>query len=203
MVEIEKKLTQCPYCGCEINNNAEKCPNCNEWFVEPHIEGFKIISIPIFLAVSALFQAAGLCYMFCSLLWVLINIKVFFNLAINKDSKKLKMLLTLFVIALVLTLYSKRFYSVCIIVNILLSYRLLRIIEKYTLKKYKSPITHHELGMIFFRILYVIYYLDTYKQRVYDPNHRYCLEAKKWFEYFILCLLLSFMLGFRFGHMPF
>ena len=39
---MEEKKVKCPYCETEIDNNIERCPNCKEWFVEPHLEGFNL-----------------------------------------------------------------------------------------------------------------------------------------------------------------
>lgn len=199
MDSIEEKKVNCPYCGAEIDNSVERCPNCKEWFVEPHLEGFNLISIPLNVAFMTVFGAVGMFYIY-SLIWVFFNTKAFLNIAVPKDAKKFKILLAAAVILVFLTLISKYFIALDVAVFILLSYRMLRIIEKYTLKKYNSPVTHHELGMLFFRVLYVIYYIDTYKQRVYDPMQRYCLEKRKWFEYLVLCIVLSFLLGYKFGY---
>lgn len=199
MREIEEKKTNCPYCGNEIYNNVEQCPNCKEWFIEPHLEGFNLISIPLNVAFMTIFSAVGMFHVY-SLLWILFNTKAFLKIALPKDVKKFKILLFLFTISVLLTVISKIFITIDVALSIFLSYRMLRIIEKYTLKKYNSPVTHHELGMIFFRILYVVYYIDTYQQRVYDPKQRYCLEKRKWFEYLALCVVLSFIIGYKFGY---
>ena len=196
--EAEKKVN-CPYCGAEIDNNIERCPHCKEWFVEPHLEGFNLISIPLNIAFMTVFGSVGMFYIY-SLIWVFFNTKAILNIAIPKDVKKFKVLLGLACISVFLTLISKYFVALDVAIFICLSYRMLRIIEKYTLKKYNSPVTHHELGMLFFRILYVVYYIDTYRQRVYDPTQRYCLEKRRWFEYLVLCVVLSFILGYKFGY---
>jgi len=196
---MEEKKVKCPYCETEIDNNIERCPHCKEWFVEPHLEGFNLISIPLNIAFMTVFGAVGMFYIY-SLIWVFFNTKAIINIAIPKDVKKFKVLLVLACISVFLTLISKYFVALDVAIFICLSYRILRIIEKYTLKKYNSPVTHHELGMLFFRILYVVYYIDTYKQRVYDPKQRYCLEKRRWFEYLVLCVVLSFILGYKFGY---
>lgn len=190
---MSEQLIECPYCGCKINNNTEKCPNCGEYFVEPCLKGFKLVSIPLFLSLEILLSAFGLPFLY-SLTWIIINCKNICAIATAKDLKKFKSLFFCFCVAVLLTIIFKVFILIDVILEILLVYRILRIIEKYTLKKYNSPITHHEIGMIFFRTLYLIYYIDTYLIRVNDPNMRYCLNIEKWLKYFVIFAIVILLL---------
>ena len=194
---MDDRLVECPYCGQQISNNDEKCPNCGEFFVEPNLSEYRLVSIPLFLAFESVLSAFGFPF-FYSLIWILFNHNNICKMAIEKDLRKFKILFVWFCIFVLLTIIFKGFVLVDVILEIFLAYRILRIIEKFTLKKYNSPVTHHEVGMLFFRTLYVIYYLDTYSIRVNDPNLRYCLNTDKLFKYAIILsgvLVLLYFLG--------
>ena len=194
MTESAENKIACPYCGFEISNNVEFCPNCKELFTEPDIKGFKFVSIGNFIVFAILFAACGFYYLYPAI-WTLLNYKTFKQIANPKDYKKFMMLFIPFFI-LALVPFVKLLGLICITLEIALCYRMLRIIEKHTVVKYDSPVTHHEIGMIFFRMLYVVYYLDTYAQRVHDPLLRHCLDWKKWINYSILIFILFSLLYF-------
>ena len=188
MSEEEKKVV-CPYCGNIVDNNAETCPNCGELFADPALSNFKFISVPMFLVFETLLCSFGM-YFFYELCWVCANFKNISELASEKDLKKFKKLLLAFLIFVLASLIYKNSLVLALITEMFLSYRILRIIEKHTLCKYNSPITHHEAGMLLFRTLYVVYFLDTYAIRVRNPYMRYCLETEKCFKYSIIIFLL-------------
>lgn len=194
---MDNKLVECPYCGYKIGNEDEKCINCGEFFVEPNLAEFKLVSISMFLAFESVLSAFGFPFIY-SMVWMLINYKNIVNISIEKDLKKFKLLFICFSIFVLLTIVFKIFILADVILEILLTYRVLRIIEKFTLQKYGSPVTHHEIGMIFFRTLYIVYYLDTYLMRVKDPKMRYCLNINGWFKYIaIICIIavLFYLIG--------
>lgn len=192
---MDEKLVSCPYCGQQINNDDEKCSNCGEFFVEPNLSEFRLVSIPLFLVFESLFSAFGFPFLY-SLLWILFNHNNICKIAIEKDLKKFKILFAWFCIFVLLTIIVKVFMLIDVILEIFITYRILRIIEKFTLKKYNSPVTHHEVGMIFFRTLYIVYYIDTYLIRVKDPNLRYCLDIDRWFKYLIILVAILGVLFF-------
>ncbi|MEE3349559.1 MAG: hypothetical protein VZR09_05920 [Candidatus Gastranaerophilaceae bacterium] len=197
-MERENAQVNCPYCGTVIDNSVEFCPNCKEWFTVPALKMFKYVSVTLYIIMTALCEAFGLRFVY-SLIWGALNFRGFLKISNEKDIQKFKILFCLFTISICLTFAFKFFIISDIILEILLSYRMLRIIEKYTLKKYNSPVTHHEVGMILFRTLYVIYYMDTYEQRVKDPDMRYCWNAEKWIKYFIILfiiLIILYLIGF-------
>ena len=198
MEDINNAQVNCPYCGALINNNVEFCPNCKEWFCVPELSGFKYISISGFLIFAVLCEAFKLPLIY-SLVWIALNFNYFVKLAIPKDLKKFKILFILFVVSVFGLFLTKFFAIVAIVFEMLICHRMLRIIEKYTLKKYGSPISHHEIGMLLFRTLYVIYYIDTYAQRVKDPSMRYCLNIDKWIKYIAIIsviVIILYMVGF-------
>lgn len=219
---MQRQEVKCPYCGSQIDSQNEKCSNCGEFFVEPNLSEFKLVSIPLYIAGESVLSAFGL-PLFYSMIWIMLNYKNICNLAIQKDLRKFNILFlwfTIFVLLIAVLKFSfifgyvvniqsatnlifgftflKFFVLIAVILDIFLAYRILRIIEKFTLRKYGSPVTHHEVGMIVFRTLYVIYYLDTYLIRVKDPAMRYCLNIDKSFKYFIfwaVILVLLYFLG--------
>ena len=197
-MERENTQVNCPYCGAVIDNSAELCPNCKEWFTVPALKMFKYASVTLYIINTTLCEAFGLRFVY-SLIWGALNFRGFLKISNEKDIQKFKILFCLFTISICLTFAFKIFIITDLILEILLSYRMLRIIEKYTLKKYNAPVTHHEFGMVIFRILYVIYYIDTYEQRVKDPDMRYCWNAEKWIKYSVilfLVLIILYLIGF-------
>ncbi len=190
---MENQKVACPYCGHKINNSIEKCPNCGEFFVEPAISGFKFVSIPSFLICETILNAFGLFFIY-SLFWISSNFKNIRNIAIQRDLNKFNILFISFCIFVFFSIIFKPLFLLVVIIEIMLSYRILRIIEKFTMKEYNSSVTHHEIGMLIFRTLYVVYYLDTYAMRVKDPNLRYCLDIEKWFKYAAIFAVVAMLL---------
>ena len=204
----EKIKVNCPYCKKEIDSDATKCPYCNELFEIPDLK-LKLNSIFLYIVFDLLFICFGLIGVY-GVFWVLSNLRKILSFASEKDSRKLKIIFFLYMVLIfanILTFLSffKFFLIPYFILEIMLSYRLLRIVEKYSLKKYSVSITHHEFGMIVFRMLYVIHYLETYSTRVYNPNDRYILDFESWIKYIIVFVLIviliyvSCLLGVHFG----
>ena len=191
----ESEKVACPYCGELISNDIEQCPKCNEYFIEPNLSEFKLVSVPLYIACESVLSAFGFPFLY-SIIWVLFNYKNICNIALPKDLKKFNSLIVVYCILVLLTIIFKSFVLIDVVIEILLAYRILRIIEKFTLRKYNSPVTHHEIGMILFRILYIIYYIDTYLIRVKDPDLRYCLDIDKWFKYLIIWAVILVLLYF-------
>ena len=106
---MEERITTCPYCGQQINNNDEKCSNCGEFFVEPNLSEFKLISIPLFLACESTMCACGLPF-FYSTIWVILNRNNIRNIANQKDLKKFNVLLFWFVLFVLLTAALKIYF---------------------------------------------------------------------------------------------
>ena len=190
----EKQIVACPYCGHNIDNSIEKCPNCGELFVEPKIPSLKFVSVPLYLVAEITLSSFFLNYIY-TLFWLIANLGVFYKIANKKDKKKLLQLFSLFSITVILSLPFKPLFLVAaFFVEIFLSYRILRIIEKYTQKEYGPSIIHNELWMGLFRTLYVIYFIDTYNLRVRNPNSRYFLDKEGWFEYLVILIVLVYIL---------
>ena len=190
---VEKENVNCPYCGTLICNEVEQCPNCKSWFKEPELVGFHLRSIYMYLCCDIFLNAFGFCFVY-PLIWNVLNFKQIKHLASQKDFGKYKGFLFAFGILTLLTFLLKLFIIPAVIVEICLAYRILRIIEKYSNEKYHSPITHHELGMIVFSMLYVVYFMDTYSQRIHDPNARYHFNFHRWLNYILVGIILGIIL---------
>lgn len=190
----------CPYCGYIIENGTEKCPQCDEYFVERTLP-VSVDSLGQFLVVN--FFTLGL----YQNLWLLLNLHKINDMAFsNKDKLKLDIPVIMLILSglflvsqvssyivyllgtmsklMLLTavamwlLSSPLFWIMCILMYII-SYRVLRIIEKYTYEKYDVRIYHSETGWLFAPIFampifnsffYLIYFIYTYKERVYNPK---------------------------------
>ncbi len=187
---------KCPYCGNEIYNDVEQCEYCKEFFKEPEIKGIKYTSLGAFIVFSCL--TFGL----YSIVWLLINYKPINNISNSRDRKKFRKLLSFGIPLCVLSSFFINYAFSLILIKILLlalSYRILRIIEKYSLIKYGSAIVHNEIGWFCFDILYVVYFLGTYSERVHSPGMRWCMNTKNWIIYsliFIICATLVVLITY-------
>ena len=190
---VEKENVNCPYCGTLICNEVEQCPNCKSWFKEPELVGFHLRSVYMYFCCDVILCAFGFCFVY-PLVWNILNFKQIKSLATQKDFGKYKGLFIAFTCLTLLAFLLKVFIIPTAIIGICLAYRILRIIEKYSNKKYNSPITHHELGMIAFSILYVVYFIDTYAQRIYDPYARNHTDFRRWLNYILIGIILGIIL---------
>lgn len=188
---MESKSIPCPYCGCIIENDVESCPQCHEIFKEMSLP-IQINSLGRFIAFNCvtfgLFQY----------IWLLLNIKKINNMALSKKDKlKFDIPFYMLIVSILffmvvfsvyyiwglsamLPLYLILLFAALFMVSIyIVTYRILRIIEKYTYHKYEVRIYHSELGWLFCPIFftfissplfYTIYFIYTYKERVYNPK---------------------------------
>lgn len=179
----ENLEVNCPYCGEIISNSVEQCPHCKEFFKEPYIPNIKFTSIYLFLFLNTL-----TCGLF-GFLWVLINYKALTDIASQKDIYKFK-ILTIISLVIIFCIFTPIFLLLIPFIY-LISYRILRILEKFALKKYNAPIIHNEAGFILFNIAYVVYFVDTFKERIYEPYEHNFLSVSGWFKVAILLVFLS------------
>lgn len=179
---------KCPYCERLIESNVKKCPYCGEYFVERTIP-IQINSLGWFIVFSIL--TCGI----YPLIWLFINLPKFDLMAISsKDRLKLiipTFLITLLFIPIVAALFIMSYYIgvhqiksflvlsyvisgyvlvpiICagIVLYYIITYRMLRIIEKFTFNEYKVNIYHNDVCWILFGFLYVIYFIYSYNRRV-------------------------------------
>lgn len=198
---MSEKQIACPYCNTMIDKDSEQCPNCHEYFKEISIP-LKINSLGKFIVFNiltlGLFQYA----------WLVLNLRNVSKMIIKEKDKK-KLNIPIFILAAVglisvLNTLSYGIYKIVelpqdlviihyflgvfivpifiifgIILTYIITYRILRIIERYTKNKYDIEITHSETGWLFCPVLftlllspmfYMAYFIYTYKERVYNPK---------------------------------
>lgn len=164
--------TSCPYCGADIDNDIEQCPNCNEYFKEPYLKNFKCTSIWLFFIMDALLSG------FFTFIWILMNKNAFKNISSKFLNKKMDDLYRwiflnlslMLVCAFFIPLFTIILYVLNFVLFVMLSDLMILIIQRYTKKKYKVEITHNSIFEILFRTLYVVHYIETYKLRVLYPK---------------------------------
>lgn len=198
---MSNKDVKCPYCNAVIDESVEICPQCGENFKEIDIP-LKIDSLGKFIFYNVI--TVGL----FQYLWLIFNLKNINEMIIKeKDKYKLNIpIITLGIIMLLAIFNIILFKSymifdipepmvtfhliLCIaigpilvigggILTYFITYRILRIIERYTKYKYKKELTHSELGWLFCPVIfapilspmfYMAYFIYTYKERAYNPK---------------------------------
>ena len=156
----------CPFCGNIIESDAYKCPYCDSLFSEPELPNVKFQEFGVFAGLT--FLTGGL----FSIFWFIINAKPLTKLTTNKkDSVKLNIWLILLLILFALFYMGVSRYlvpSLILLILINLSYRTLRIIQKYTQEAYGVTPEINPYYIVIFNVLYLIHYIDTYKARVLE-----------------------------------
>ena len=189
----------CPFCGNLIDVNVIKCDNCGALFQEPNLPDIKFQEMGPFIAIDILTLG------FFSTIWFFINGK-----AINKlvDGKKdcLKLNWLFLLLAVNGGFYLFVFYTnptLLIIFSILqcliyiaLTYRVLRIIQKFTKRIYNSEISFNPYYMVIFNIFYLIHFIETYQKRV-SNTHAY-FDWKSPQAIFLIILLVIIICVLRF-----
>lgn len=158
----------CPYCETLIEKDIEICPKCKSWFREPQLEGFKFTDLGCFIALSILTLG------FLNIFWFFINKKPIRSLILStKDQKKFNTLLALYGITIILYFLPTSYFiiPVIFILNIALTYRVLRLIQKHTKNKYNVELDINMYYIIFFNILYLVHFIDTYTNRVINLHN--------------------------------
>lgn len=199
---MSENQISCPYCGELIDINIDTCPHCGEHFKE--------ISIPLGINSLGKFITLNIITLgLYQYLWLIFNLKNI-NLMIVKKKDKTKLNVPIIILAIValvmianIVLY--RILNVAeinepltnillaimtptviigsiieLVLTYIITYRILRIIERYTKHTYNIDITHSELGWLlcpifllvpmFSPMFYTIYYIYTYKERAYNPK---------------------------------
>ena len=190
----------CPFCGNLIDRNAIKCENCDALFKEPELPNIKFKELAPFLVIDVL--TIG----FFSTIWFFINGKAINNLVEDnkKDMIKLNWLVALLAVnggfylffffqhAVFLILFS---ILQCII-YVALTYRVLRIIQKYTSKMYGVDITFNSCYLIFFNVIYLVHVIETYQNRVFHTHEYFDWKSPQAIFLIILFILIIFFLRF-------
>lgn len=191
----------CPFCGNIIKSDVIKCPFCGALFKEPELPGIKFKELGPFIAIDVL------TFGFFSTLWFFINGRAINKLVENpKDSLKLNWLVTLLAVngGFYLFFFLKNAVFLAILtllqcfIYIALTYRVLRIIQKYTIKTYNAEIPFNPHYMLIFNIFYLVHYIDTYCDRVYHRHEYFDWRSPQAIMLIILLLIVVFMM--RFGY---
>ena len=189
----------CPFCGNLINTDAIRCDNCNALFKEPELPGIKFKELGPFLAIDLL------TFGFFSTIWFFINGKNINKFTeAKKDCLKLNWLVGLLAInAGFYLFFFYKFSALLVLFSILqcviyvaLTYRVLRIIQKYTKVQYNSDIVFNPFYMVIFNVFYLIHYIETYQNRV--SNTHVFFDWKSPQGIFLLILLIIIVCVFRF-----
>lgn len=192
---MKKTQIPCPYCNATINSDAEQCPNCGEYFKEISIP-LNISSLGKFIVLNCitlgLYQYMWLIYNLKNINEMIIKEKDIFKLnipvgllaivgfisCINIMSYKLYMTTSMKNLLIAANIMSP-LWVLSIILTYIISYRIIRIIERYTKSQYNKEISHSDTWLFFSTLLfmpllspmfYLIYFIYTFKERVYNPK---------------------------------
>ncbi len=177
----------CPFCENIVDSDAYKCPHCGALFTEPQLPDVKFQEFSVFLALTLL--TGGL----FSIFWFIINAKPLTKLTTNKkDSVKLNIWLIILIVLFILLYMGVARYLVpamILVILITLTYRTLRIIQKYTKEVYDVTPEINPYYVVIFNVIYLIHFIDTYKERV--------LEVHEYFNYkMYMPLMVALVLAF-------
>ena len=188
----------CPFCGNMVDKNALRCPSCDALFDEPKLPDIKFQEFRVFIALEILtFGLFGT-------LWFFINGRKINKLTDNtSDSIKLNWLVGLLLLNvsmyifyltqitrhLVLSLFVVAQYAIFIA----LTYRVLRIIQKYTKKIYNVTLEINPYYIVIFNVLYLIHFVDTYTNRVMQVHEHFNPKSPQMILLIILLLIIQFM----------
>lgn len=184
----EEKIN-CPFCGEMIDRDATKCTNCKSLFAEPELPGIRFKDIRVFLALLVL--TGGL----FSIIWFLVNAKPLTKLYKSATDKlKLNWLIILLIIdvaAFCSGLIKLSAAAITIAILIALTYRTLRIIQKYTRDTYDVTPEINPYYVYIFNILYLIHYIDTYKDRVLEVHEHFDIKSPAMITLIIILIAIQ------------
>ena len=189
---------KCPFCENLIEEDIYKCPSCGAIFKNPELPGIKFQDFRFFVALCVL------TFGFFTTVWFFIN-----NRAINKlcDRKKDNIKLNWLVLLLLINcsfyiFYLFQFSSVkllsflvftSILILMALTHRIIRIIQKYTLKTYGVNIEFNPYYIVIFNVLYLVHFIDTYQDRVNQIHSYFDIKSPQMILLIILLLIIQFM----------
>lgn len=186
---MNNESINCPFCGEVISNDILKCPSCGSLFAEPELPGIKFGEFGIFMALT--FLTGGL----FSIIWFLINARPLNSLTINpKDKLKLNWLVALLIFDIIAFYTGVIKYSaaaITIIIMIALTYRALRIIQKYSKSTYDvlPEINPYYIGI--FNVLYLVHYIDTYKNRILEIHENFNIQSPYMIALIVILIVIQ------------
>ena len=166
----------CPYCGEEILDVATKCKFCGETLPDQNVSGeglpyVKKIPTVLFCILGGI--TYGLYYYY----WVISRTFGFNKIA--RHGETINMIVPIAYILCAIFSYiiylpnspismdlGLLFMLNCCILNLIICYNMLIIIEDYAYRTTGKKIKHHPFFWWFFNILYVNFAINNYKERV-------------------------------------
>lgn len=189
----------CPFCGNIIASDALRCENCGALFKEPDLPDIKFKEFAPFVAIDILTLG------FFSTIWFFINGNAVNNLASGaKDKLKLQWLVLLLALNggfYLFVFYKHPAYLILFTVlqcllYIALTYRVLRIIQKYTEAVYDVVLESNPYYIALFNVFYLIHFIDTYAKRVQGAHEYFDWKSPQAIMLIILLLIILFILRF-------
>lgn len=189
----------CPFCGNIITRDALRCMNCGALFKEPDLPSIKFKELGPFLAIDILTLG------FFSTIWFFINGRAINHLAAGLNDKlKLQWLVLLLAVngGFYLFVFYKHpaylilFAVLQFLLYIALTYRVLRIIQKYTEETYDVILDSNPYYIALFNVFYLVHFIDTYAKRVQGVHEYFDWKSPQAIMLIILLLIILFILRF-------
>ena len=189
----------CPFCGNIVESDAIKCSSCGSLFADPELPNLKFKEFATFFALLVLtFGLFGI-------IWVFLNIGSINKLATTrKDCIKLNVLVTISILDIAAYIFCLAFNQIPYIYSILtiiqcfifmaLTYRILRIIQKYTQRVYNVTLEYNFYYIVIFNMLYLIHFIDTYSNRVLQIHEHFNPKSPQMVLLVLLLLIIQFLL---------
>ena len=185
------EIINCPFCGCSIEKEGFFCPSCGSLFVEPKLSTIKFQEFGWFFALY--FISKG----WFGILWFLINAKAINSMTTtSKDKLKLNWLIIIFILGIIVYLslssnvspwtLTAGAFILFYFLYAALSYRTLRIIQKYTKVAFNVDIEINPNYIVLFNIFYLIHFIDTYTSRVQQTHEHFAMKI----PYLIMLIII-------------
>ena len=193
------KKVNCPFCGNIVEADAYKCTSCGSLFADPELPNIKFKEFGTFVALLVL--SFGLFGIF----WIFINLNSINKLATQtKDKIKFNTLFLISILDIMAYVFCLASAQTTILIPYLtifqclifmaLTYRIIRIIQKYTHKYYDVILEFNPYYIVIFNILYLIHYIDTYTNRVLQIHEHFNPKSPQMIVLIIILIIIQFIL---------